>query len=74
MLFKCKDTSFFSNMEGFLIFFCNFACKFKGICPNGERKSPISGRKFPIGRVSRSRYIVFSRSKYTVEFKNKIYN
>ena len=41
MLFKCKDTSFFSNMEGFLIFFCNFACKFKGICPNGERKSPI---------------------------------
>ena len=50
MLFKCKDTSFFSNMEGFLIFFCNFACKFKGICPNGERKSPISGRKFPIGR------------------------
>lgn len=51
MLFKCKDTSFFSNMEGFLIFFCNFACKFKGICPNGERKSPISGRKFPIGRV-----------------------
>ncbi len=51
MLFKCKDTSFFSNMEGFLIFFCNFACKFKGICPNDERKSPISGRKFPIDRV-----------------------
>ncbi len=40
MLFKCKDTSFFSNMEGFLIFFCNFACKFKAICKKIQGKTP----------------------------------
>ena len=48
MLFKCKDTYFFSNKERFLIFFCIFACKIKGICPNRVRKSPILGWKIPI--------------------------
>ena len=68
MLFNCKDTSFFSNMEDFLIFFCNFACKFKGICPNGERKSPISGRKFPIGRV----FTLNIRRVYALKIYNRI--
>ena len=47
MLFNCKDTSFFPNMEAFLIFFCTFACKIKGICTNRARKSPIWRRKIP---------------------------
>ena len=52
MLFNCKDTYFFSIMESFLIFFCIFACKFKGICRNRARKSPILGWKIPKSRFS----------------------
>ena len=43
MLFNCKDTSFFSKTERFLIFFCIFACKIKSICANALGKSPILG-------------------------------
>lgn len=52
MLFNCKDNSFFSIMKSFLIFFCIFACKFKGICRNRARKSPILGWKIPKSRIS----------------------
>ncbi|RHK08998.1 hypothetical protein DW079_11630 [Segatella copri] len=83
MLFNCKDNSFFSIMESFLIFFCIFACKFKGICRNRARKSPIWGWKIPKSRISDTcrqmncRQQMMKAQAYTLiyiteEIKNKI--
>lgn len=74
MLFKCKDTSFFSNMEGFLIFFVILHANLRVFVQMAKGNRLFRGGNSLLTVFSRSRYIVFSLSKYLAEFKNKIYN
>ena len=54
MLFKCKDTYFFSNKERFLIFFCNFAAKLMVIAQMAKGKLLFGEEKSLKGKLSQS--------------------